>query len=64
MHVFASENIDFSKSNSYKPLVAYAESKLANILHAVELQHRFGDRGIKVYSLHPGSIPSTELSRD
>jgi NAD(P)-dependent dehydrogenase (short-subunit alcohol dehydrogenase family) len=64
MHIFTSENIDFSKRNSYKPLVAYAESKLANILHAVELQRRFGDRGIKVYSLHPGSIPSTELSRD
>ena len=62
MHVFAKENIDFSKSNSYNHIVAYAESKLANILHAVELQRRYGDRGIKAYSLHPGSIPSTELS--
>jgi NAD(P)-dependent dehydrogenase (short-subunit alcohol dehydrogenase family) len=64
MHVFASENIDFSKNNSYTPIVAYSESKLANILHVVELQRRYGDRGIKAYSLHPGGITSTELNRD
>jgi len=64
MHVFASQNIDFSKNNSYNRIVAYAESKLANILHAVELQRRYGDRDIKAYALHPGSIPSTELSRE
>jgi NAD(P)-dependent dehydrogenase (short-subunit alcohol dehydrogenase family) len=64
MHVLAKENIDFSQSNSYNRIVAYGESKLANILHAVELQRRYGDRGIKAYSLHPGFISSTELSRE
>jgi WW domain-containing oxidoreductase len=64
IYIFASKNIDFLKSNPYKPLIAYAESKLANILHAVELQRRYGDQGIKAYSLHPGVIGSTELSRD
>jgi NAD(P)-dependent dehydrogenase (short-subunit alcohol dehydrogenase family) len=64
MHAFASQNIDFSENNSYNRTVAYAESKLANILHAVELQRRYGGRDIKVYALHPGSIPSTELSRE
>jgi len=37
---------------------------LANILHAIELQRRYGDQGIKAYSLHPGLIPSTELTRE
>src|SRR5690349_14643748 len=60
-HILASENIDFLKSNSYDPMVAYGESKLANILHVVELQRRYGDRGIKSYALHPGTILSTEL---
>ncbi len=64
MHVFAGENIDFSKSNSYSTIAAYSESKLANILHVVELQRRYGGRGIKAYSLHPGAIFSTELSRE
>jgi NAD(P)-dependent dehydrogenase (short-subunit alcohol dehydrogenase family) len=64
MHMFASENIDFAKSNSYSSMTAYAESKLANVLHAVELQRRYGDQGIKAYSLHPGGILSTELTRE
>jgi WW domain-containing oxidoreductase len=64
MHVFTSENIDFSKNKSYNSIAAYCESKLANVLHAVELQRRYGDQGIKAYSLHPGAIASTELSRE
>ncbi|CAF3861650.1 unnamed protein product, partial [Rotaria sp. Silwood1] len=64
MHVFADENIDFSKNYSYNSTVAYSRSKLANILYAAELQRRYGDRGIKAYSLHPGFIPATEISRE
>jgi WW domain-containing oxidoreductase len=64
MHFFVSQNIDFAKSKSYQPMVAYSESKLANILHAVELQRRYGNQGITAYSLHPGFILSTELNRD
>jgi WW domain-containing oxidoreductase len=64
-HLAASENIDFSKTiNPYREFTAYAESKLANILHTVELQRRYGERGIKAYSLHPGTILSTDLSRE
>ena len=33
-------------------------------MHTIELQRRYGDQGVKAYSLHPGSIVSTELSRD
>jgi NAD(P)-dependent dehydrogenase (short-subunit alcohol dehydrogenase family) len=64
MHVLVKENIDFSKNNSYLHVIAYAESKLANILHVVELQRRYRDRGINAYSLHPGLIVSTELDRE
>jgi WW domain-containing oxidoreductase len=64
MHAFASEKIDFAESKSYNPMVAYSESKLANILHAVELQRRYGNQGIRAYSLHPGGVLSTELNRD
>ena len=64
MHIFINKNIDFLKSNSYNAIVAYSESKLANILHVVELQRRYGDQGIKAYSLHPGNVPSSELGRE
>ena len=64
IYIFAGKNVDFLKSNPYKPVIAYAESKLANILHAVELQRRYADQGIKAYSLHPGVIGSTELARE
>lgn len=63
-HAFVDANVDFSKSKPYRPLVAYAESKLANILHAVELQRRYGHRGVNAYAVHPGAIMSTELSRE
>ncbi len=45
-------------------MIVYAESKLANILHAVELQRRYGNQGIRAYSLHPEGVLTTELNRD
>ena len=39
---------------TYSPFVSYGQSKLANILHAVELSRRVEKDGIHVYSLHPG----------
>ena len=39
---------------TYSPFVSYGQSKLANILHAVELSRRVEKDGIRVYSLHPG----------
>ena len=46
----------------YEPVVAYGRSKTANILYAVELDRRLKERGVRVGSVHPGSI-MTELSR-
>jgi NAD(P)-dependent dehydrogenase (short-subunit alcohol dehydrogenase family) len=42
-------------------MVAYGQSKTANVLFAVELDRRFADDGIRGYSLHPGGIVNTNL---
>ena len=46
----------------YEPLVAYGQSKTANILFAVEATRRWADDGITVNALHPGGI-RTNLAR-
>ena len=46
----------------YDPWVAYAQSKTANVLFAMELDRRLADRGVKAFSVHPGMI-MTELAR-
>jgi NAD(P)-dependent dehydrogenase (short-subunit alcohol dehydrogenase family) len=46
----------------YEPMLAYAQSKTANVLFAVELTRRFATQGIFANALHPGSIP-TALQR-
>ena len=46
----------------YDPWVAYARSKTANILFAVELDRRHRGRGVRATALHPGGI-KTELGR-
>ena len=42
------------ESRPYKGLAAYAESKLANVLHARELAQRVKGAGVSVFSVHPG----------
>lgn len=44
--------------------VAYASSKLANVLHAYELARRLAPRGIRVNAYDPGLMPETALARD
>jgi NAD(P)-dependent dehydrogenase (short-subunit alcohol dehydrogenase family) len=46
----------------YDGMVAYGQSKTANVLFAVELDRRFADDGIRGYSLHPGQIATTGLA--
>ncbi len=38
---------------------AYANSKLAQVLHVVELQRRFGPQGLAAVALHPGAVGSS-----
>jgi NAD(P)-dependent dehydrogenase (short-subunit alcohol dehydrogenase family) len=46
----------------YDKFAAYGASKTANVLHAVELDRRLRDRGVRAYAVHPG-IVATSLAR-
>ena len=47
----------------YDKMIAYGQSKTANILFAVELDRRFQHDGIRGFALHPGAILDTDLAR-
>ncbi len=47
----------------YHPVLAYGQSKTANVLFAVEATRRWADDGIVANALHPGVIMDTNLSR-
>jgi NAD(P)-dependent dehydrogenase (short-subunit alcohol dehydrogenase family) len=47
----------------YDKMIAYGQSKTANILFAVELDRRFQHDGIRAFALHPGAILDTDLAR-
>ena len=46
---------DLNQEKNYDIARAYSQSKLANILHAMELAKRLKDSGIAAFSLHPGN---------
>ncbi|KAL8141631.1 hypothetical protein V2J09_014663 [Rumex salicifolius] len=52
-----------SDKSRYSSIVAYGQSKLANILHAKELTRRFKEEGVNITanSLHPGGIVTNLL---
>jgi len=54
------DNLDGAKG--YRPWRAYGQSKLANLLTAVELSRRLAGSGKTAYAVHPGVI-KTELVR-
>ncbi|WP_329455184.1 SDR family NAD(P)-dependent oxidoreductase [Streptomyces sp. NBC_01497] len=56
------EDPDFAK-DPYDPWLAYAQSKTANILFAVEAAKRWAADGIAVNALNPGRIWGTGLGR-
>jgi NAD(P)-dependent dehydrogenase (short-subunit alcohol dehydrogenase family) len=53
---------DFTEE-PYDPWLAYAQSKTANVLFAVEAAERWAAEGIVVNALNPGRIWGTELGR-
>jgi len=55
-------DIDFTRE-PYDPWLAYAQSKTANILFAVEAARRWENDGIAVNALNPGRIWTTNLGR-
>jgi len=46
----------------YDKFAAYGASKTANVLHAVELDRRLRDQGVRAYAVHPGVV-ATSLAR-
>ncbi len=46
---------------TYNPFWAYGRSKTANVLFAIELDRRLGDRGIRGIAVQPGGIPTALL---
>jgi NAD(P)-dependent dehydrogenase (short-subunit alcohol dehydrogenase family) len=56
------EDINFA-SRPYDPLLAYGQSKTANVLFAVEATRRWADDDITANAVHPGAIETTNLSR-
>ena len=45
-----------NSKKGYSDEVAYAQSKLANVLFTIELSEKVKDKGIYVNSLHPGAV--------
>ncbi|MFG1708118.1 hypothetical protein ACFLIM_33405 [Nonomuraea sp. M3C6] len=45
----------------YDGMLAYGQSKTANVLFAVELDRRWAGDGIRGYAVHPGIVVGTDL---
>jgi NAD(P)-dependent dehydrogenase (short-subunit alcohol dehydrogenase family) len=58
--VFDDINFDF---RPYDPMLAYGQSKTANMLFAVEATNRWETDGITANAVHPGAVATTNLSR-
>jgi retinol dehydrogenase-13 len=64
MHKFGTIDFDsFKGETPYRPLRAYAQSKLANILFTREFAERYADTGITAYALHPGGVGTNLFGR-
>ena len=50
-------------TREYETLQGYGQSKTANNLFTVELDHRGKTSGIRAFSVHPGSVIGTDLGR-
>lgn len=64
-------DVDFDDPNwerrEYDKFLAYGASKTANVLHAVELDHRLRADGVRTYAVHPGVVATAlgrHMSRD
>lgn len=50
------------RARPYDAGLAYAQSKTANVLHAVELDRRWREHGVRGYAAHPGVIAATAFN--
>jgi NAD(P)-dependent dehydrogenase (short-subunit alcohol dehydrogenase family) len=53
---------DLQNEKKYVPLLAYAQSKLANVLFTRELARRLDGSGVTVNAMHPGTVNSNFYS--
>jgi len=51
------------ETTSYDKWKAYAQSKSANVLFAIELDRLARIHGVRAFSVHPGLIPTTNIGR-
>jgi NAD(P)-dependent dehydrogenase (short-subunit alcohol dehydrogenase family) len=56
------DDIHFT-SRQYDPMLAYGQSKTANVLFAVEATRCWAGDGITTNAVHPGAIDNTNLGR-
>jgi NAD(P)-dependent dehydrogenase (short-subunit alcohol dehydrogenase family) len=65
-HHFAPFNFEDPnfENHEYQTLQAYGHSKTAVNLFSLELDHRAKSSGVRAYSIHPGNIWGTELTRE
>ncbi|MCQ9634304.1 SDR family NAD(P)-dependent oxidoreductase [Chryseobacterium sp. WG23] len=65
-HQFAPFNFEDPNflTREYETLQGYGQSKTAVNLFSLELDNRARSAGVRVYSVHPGSIAGTELGRE
>jgi NAD(P)-dependent dehydrogenase (short-subunit alcohol dehydrogenase family) len=56
------EDPNFERTE-YEPILAYGQSKTANVLFAVALDRRGKAEGVQAFSLHPGAIVDTGLGK-
>jgi NAD(P)-dependent dehydrogenase (short-subunit alcohol dehydrogenase family) len=57
------ENFFLFNDGTYNGLQAYKNSKLANVMFALELATKLENTGVTVNCVNPGYIPATELMR-
>ncbi|KAM6508806.1 hypothetical protein FSOLCH5_011807 [Fusarium solani] len=57
------DDLTYSEGNNYEKWTAYSNSKACDILLSVGLAEKFGKRGLRSFSVDPGIIVSTALTR-
>ncbi|KAI2621573.1 short chain dehydrogenase [Xylaria nigripes] len=57
------DDFNLEKEGAYDPIVAYGQSKLAQIYHANYVDRHFGPKGLHALSLMPGGIVETGLTK-
>lgn len=57
------DDLTYDGGKSYEKWIAYSNSKICNILMSVGLVQHFGTRGLRSFSVDPGIIVTTSLTR-